>query len=139
MSQVFIGLVSQYTFFFRPQSISCFLKVSRVNHKRQTLNSAQDKTHNVISPLTPFTKFSCSQRKQLPCSLISHSASTLADKVLAYIARQFLAQHLLHSSVLKTLRRPFLPGTFMLAQDSVYSTSVTVFCPLRFFVFPLSK
>lgn len=120
-------------------SISSFLKVSRVNHKRQTLNSAQDKTHNVISPLTRFLKFSYLQGKQLPCGLVSCASSTLADKVLAYMVRRFLAQHLLHSSVLKTLQRPFLPSTFMLAQGLVYSTSVTVFCQLRFFVFPLSK
>lgn len=83
MSQVFIGLVSLYTFFFRPQSISCFLKVSRVNHKRQTYNSAQDKTHNVISSITRFMKFIYSQGKQLPCGLISRASSTIADKVLA--------------------------------------------------------
>lgn len=61
-------------------------------------------------------KFIYSQGKQLPCGLISRASSTIADKVLAYMARRFLAQHLVHSSL--------LPGTFMLAQGSVYSTTL---------------
>lgn len=61
-------------------------------------------------------KFIYSQGKQLPCGLISRASSTIADKVLAYMARRFLAQHLVHSSL--------LPGTFMLAQGLVYSTSL---------------
>lgn len=61
-------------------------------------------------------KFIYSQGKQLPCGLISRASSTIVDKVLAYMARRFLAQHLVHSSL--------LPGTFMLAQGLVYSTSL---------------
>lgn len=61
-------------------------------------------------------KFIYSQGKQLPCGLISRASSTIADKVLAFMARRFLAQHLVHSSL--------LPGTFMLAQGLVYSTSL---------------
>lgn len=127
-SSVFIGLVSQYTFFIHLESISSFRKFSTVNHKRQNLNSAQDNTH--ISTSTLFTKFTVIH-KENTTSNFSYASSTFPEKVLVKMVRRLLA-------FLNCKDITIFSSRYLHASSGSGLKYFSVFGPLRFPVFLLS-
>lgn len=128
LSSVFIGLVSQYTFFIHLESISSFRKFSTVNHQRQNLNSAQDNTH--ISTSTLFSKFTVIH-KENTTSNFSYPSSAFPEKVLVKMVRRLLA-------FLNCKDITIFSSRYLHASSGSGLKYFSVFGPLRFPVFLLS-